>query len=88
MNANYRIARISNPLQTNNEVLVESIWAGADEPGEETISALKETLRLSVTEQGHEPLVQSHTDNIMLQRKRRPALLGWRTLNVMNIYRD
>jgi hypothetical protein len=85
MDNKFRITRTPN-LHTvaSHEIL----WAGPHKPDTEVIKATKYQVQQTIEERGHDPFNQAQDDTLLLQEKRHPSLLGWKTLEAMNIYQD
>ena len=69
-------------------VVTELLWQGGEKPTQSDIDQVKDNLLERDNEEGRDTFRQERHDFLLLQQRRHLALLGWKTLELMNIYVD
>ncbi len=75
----FRILRQSIPRSE-----FDAVWCGDTFPDTKTIDALCANERIRANEHVRSPFTQRRNDYLLLQRRRK--VIGWRTVNLVNIY--
>lgn len=63
-----------------------SLWKGIEAPSPEQITATQHSVQNFSEEHGRDPFAQHIDDILLVQKQRTPALLGWKTIQVVNIF--
>ncbi len=61
------------------------LWSGREVPTAEIMAGIKDNLKQRNTESTRSPFEQRINDSLLVQRRRS---LGWKTINIYNLYRD
>lgn len=63
-----------------------SLWEGTDAPDIDQITAAQQHIQNIGETDGRDPFTQRMDDLIAIQKQRTPAILGWKTIQVVNAF--
>lgn len=80
----YRIIR-----QTlSDDIAREAVWLGGDRPDADQVDHAKQLVIRLLENNVRSPFKQNINDTLIIQRCRTPALLGWKTIELINFFNN
>lgn len=80
--------RIIRRAIEGGEVARETVWSGDDKPNTDHINHVRQSVKRLTEVSARSPFRQDVNDMLIVQERRTPALLGWKTVGLVNIFND